>query len=71
MNEKFPFTVTINQKNWHLVQQWCEKYIGNFAEDWYKLGIDPMQGVFDDNTWATTWLFRKKEHAILFSLRWV
>jgi len=36
--------------------------------DWYKLGIDPVAHIFEDN--RTTWYFKDEHKMAMFLLRW-
>lgn len=65
----WPYRVEIYHHDWYTVQQWCEQTIGEFDQDWYKLGVDIAQMVQDDRL-QTVWLFRREDHAMLFRLRW-
>jgi len=54
---------------WPEVCDWCDKTIGAFDQDWYKLGEDiAAQSIMTD--YKSTYLFRREEHAVLFKLRW-
>jgi hypothetical protein len=54
---------------WPEVCAWCEKIIGEFDRDWYKLGEDiAAQSIMSD--YKSTYLFRQEQHAVLFRLRW-
>ena len=50
------------------VQDWCETNIGQFDQEWYKLGEDIMASIMSD--YKSTYMFRQYEHAVLFELRW-
>ncbi len=50
------------------VQDWCWENIGEFNQDWYKLGEDILANLISD--YKSTYMFRKEEHAVLFQLRW-
>jgi hypothetical protein len=50
------------------VQDWCWENIGEFNQDWYKLGEDILASLISD--YKSTYMFRKEEHAVLFQLRW-
>ena len=55
--------------DWVEVCDWCKTNIGEFDQDWYKLGEDIMaQGIMTD--YKSTYLFRDERHAVLFKLRW-
>ncbi len=69
MNPDWQYKITIEHANWPEVEDWCLAYVGEFDRDWYKLGIDPAEYVIDGRT-RTTWLFKKHEHATMFTLRW-
>ena len=52
------------------VQEWCEANIGEFDLDWYKLGEDiAAQSIMAD--YKSTYMFRREQDAVLFSLRWI
>ncbi len=54
---------------WPEVCAWCEQNIGQFDQDWYKLGEDiAAQSIMTD--YKSTYLFRDERHAVLFKLRW-
>ena len=54
---------------WPDVVAWCEQNIGEFDQDWYKLGEDIMaQSIYTD--YKSTYMFRDERHAVLFKLRW-
>jgi hypothetical protein len=54
---------------WIEVCAWCEQNIGQFDQEWYKLGEDIMaQGIMTD--YKSTYMFRDERHAMLFQLRW-
>jgi hypothetical protein len=69
MNPALVYEITIQTRDWDLAQKWCEKFVGEFNEDWYKLGIDPMLSVLEDDH-STTWYFKKSHDAAWFALRW-
>ena len=69
LGPEWKYHITIEEPDWHFAEVWCEMYIGKFDEDWYKLGIDPMDYVLNSRT-RTTWYFKREEDIILFSLRW-
>lgn len=67
--DQWPYRITIYRHDWDVVQAWCKVYIGEFDQDWYKLGIDPAEYImYGDN--RTTWLFKREKDAVLFKLRW-
>ena len=51
------------------VQEWCAANIGEFGQEWYKLGEDiAAQSILSD--YKSTYMFRDEHHAVLFMLRW-
>jgi hypothetical protein len=52
------------------VQEWCEHNIGEFGQDWYKLGEDIMAMSMNPSTYKSTYMFKDGKHAVLFMLRW-
>lgn len=54
--------------DWWDAQHWCEEHVGEFNVDWYKLGIDPMEGLYGEPT--STWFFKDEQKMLLFMLRW-
>ena len=55
--------------DWQEVCDWCDKTIGVFDRDWYKLGEDiAAQSINAD--YKSTYMFRDEQHAVLFKLRW-
>jgi hypothetical protein len=69
LNSEWKYKITINEKDWEQVQKWCEIYIGEFDKQWYKLGMDIAQNIFDAD-YRTTWLFKEEKDVIMFKLRW-
>lgn len=57
-------------ENWIEVDQWCNDNIGAWNESWYKLGMDPTLGIFVDNGYRNTYLFKNEHDRLLFILRW-
>jgi hypothetical protein len=54
---------------WPEVVDWCEKNIGEWNQDWYKLGEDAAaQIVFPD--YRGTYLFRTEQQLLAFTLKW-
>jgi hypothetical protein len=48
---------------------WCVQNIGQFNQEWYKLGEDiAAQIVITD--YKSTYMFRDQRDAVLFELRW-
>jgi hypothetical protein len=70
MNPALKYQVIIHNNDWHLAQEWCQQNIGEFDQDWYKLGIDPMSSMFDQKI-QSVWYFRDETDAVMFSLKWV
>lgn len=54
---------------WPAVQDWCERNIGEWNVEWYKLGEDAAAQVFNPG-YKSTYLFRTEEQSIMFNLRW-
>jgi hypothetical protein len=51
------------------VCDWCQINIGEFDQEWYKLGEDiAAQSIMTD--YKSTYMFRDERHAVLFKLRW-
>ena len=69
MMTDFPFRVSLRNIDWEAAVRWCEIYVGKFDQDWYKLGIDPAEYIMYGDT-TTTWLFKREEDVILFTLKW-
>ena len=70
LDPEWKYQIILDNTNWPEIQDWCEKYIGEFDKDWYKLGIDPMEFLLGSYEIKTTWLFKEEEKAVLFMLRW-
>ena len=68
-DKDWPYRVEICTSDWYPVQLWCEQIIGEFDQDWYKLGIDPAEYVIDGRT-RSTWYFKREQDAVMFKLRW-
>ena len=51
------------------MQEWCNAYVGEFDQDWYKLGVDPLDYVRNDR-FRTEWYFKREQDAVLFKLKW-
>ena len=67
-DDEWPY-VCYTGANWPDVVAWCEQNIGEFDQDWYKLGEDIMaQSIYTD--YKSTYMFRDERHAVLFKLRW-
>jgi hypothetical protein len=69
VNPALTHEVIIYNDDWHLAQTWCEENVGRFDQDWYKLGIDPVDRLFFAKT-QTIWYFRRAEDATMFKLKW-
>ncbi len=69
MSPEWKYKITLETPDWYEIEQWCRAYIGEFDQDWYKLGIDPAEFIFEGRT-RTVWYFKQKRHAVEFSLRW-
>jgi hypothetical protein len=69
MSPEWKYHITVKNPDWYAIRLWCEAVIGEFDQDWYKLGINPTQHIIDGLT-QTTWYFKQEKHAILFKLRW-
>jgi hypothetical protein len=71
MNPKLKYRVVIHNNDWPLAQDWCEQYIGKFNYTWYKLGIDPVAHLFEQQTETeSVWYFQHERDAMLFKLKW-
>ena len=64
------YHITISHQDWSEVATWCHVNIGEFDQDWYKLGIDIIEWAINGK-YETTWYFRREQDAVLFSLRWM
>jgi hypothetical protein len=49
---------------WHAVNDWCDKNVGEIGSDWASGGSVEMQ-------FHRIWWFKKQEDAIFFLLTWV
>lgn len=71
MNPDLKYEVVIHNNDWDLAQAWCEQNIGEFDDTWYKLGIDPMELLFNsDRETESVWYFRHSKDAVAFKLKW-
>ena len=71
MNPDLKYQVIIHNNDWVNAQEWCEQNVGEFDDTWYKLGIDPVDSIFNqDRETETVWYFRYEKDAMLFKLRW-
>ena len=66
-----PYRVILHNKDWASAQAWCDENIGQFDQDWYKLGIDPLEALKSTEPVRTVWFFRRESDAVAFSLRWL
>jgi hypothetical protein len=66
-NSDWPY-VCYTSHPYPAVQDWCWENIGEFDQDWYKLGEDILANMISN--YKSTYMFRKEEHAVLFQLRW-
>lgn len=69
LGERFPYHVTLSTDEWWVIEEWCVATVGEFDQDWYKLGIDPAAYIMHGDR-RTTWFFRNEQDAIMFVLRW-
>ena len=61
--------VCYTSHDWVEVSDWCAATIGDFDQDWYKLGEDiAAQSIYTD--YKSTYMFRDERHAVLFELKW-
>ena len=61
--------VCYTSHDWVEVCDWCAATIGDFDQDWYKLGEDiAAQSIYTD--YKSTYMFRDEQHAVLFKLKW-
>ena len=67
MNPDLKYEVKI-KCDWPAASDWCFENVGEFNQDWLKLGIDPAAALFDDHT--TTWYFKDERMAAAFVLKW-
>ena len=64
-----PHRVILQNADWTSAQAWCDQHVGNFGQDWYKLGIDPLASMVHGPL-QTIWFFRREADAVAFSLKW-
>jgi hypothetical protein len=69
MNPDLTHEIIIHNNDWHLAEEWCNQNIGAFNQEWYKLGIDPMDNLLYEKT-PSVWYFRREQDAVAFALRW-
>ena len=67
--DQWPYRITIYRHDWDVVQAWCEVYVGEFDQDWYRYGSDIANGVLGRQM-PDVYRFRSDQHAVLFRLRW-
>lgn len=67
MNPELKYMARI-ECDWAAASDWCKEHVGEFNQDWIKLGIDPAASVFGDYT--TTWYFKDQKKLVEFLLRW-
>lgn len=71
MNPDLKYQVIIHNDDWDLAQEWCEQNLGAFDDTWYKLGIDPVDQIFNsDRETESVWYFRNEKDAVAFALKW-
>jgi len=71
MNPNLTHKVVIYNDDWHHAEAWCEQNIGEFNDTWYKLGIDPVDSIFNQHRETeTVWYFLNEQDAVLFTLKW-
>ena len=68
MGPEWKHCINLERDDWPEIQDWCVKYIGEFDQAWYKLGIDPLAHL--EGNRRTTWFFKREVDAIMFALRW-
>jgi len=71
---KLVHKAVIRIKDWAEVEQWCLEHIGEWDQDWYRLGIDVAQLAvaieLEDYGIETTWYFKDEQKMVMFLLRW-
>ena len=65
-----PYRVILHNADWTSAQTWCDENVGAFDQDWYKLGIDPMEALKSTEPVQTIWFFRREADAVAFTLKW-
>ena len=55
--------------DYSLVQAWCEQHCGEFGQDWYRLGRDPMTGILYGLV-PDVYYFKDPKIATAFVLLW-
>lgn len=71
MNPDLKYKVVIHNDDWDQAEIWCEQNFGVFGQSWYKLGIDPVDQIFNtDRETESIWYFRYEKDAMIFSLKW-
>ena len=66
--DDWKYHITITERDYSPVQDWCNEYIGEFDVDWYRFGMDPLMWLNGD--YRSTWCFKDEQKAIHFKLRW-
>ena len=51
------------------VENWCVNYIGDWGEEWAKLGDDVTAQIVFPN-YCSTYYFRTEQQLLMFELRW-
>lgn len=69
IEQRFPYRVQTNHP-YSVVVPWCESTIGQFDNEWYRLGSDIAAGLLPRHLNQDTYLFANQEHAALFALKW-
>lgn len=65
-DQDWPY-ICYTSHDWVEVCDWCAITIGDFDQDWYKLGEDiAAQSIYTD---YSTYMFRQQQHAVLFELK--
>ena len=62
--------VIYSRADWADTQPWLEANIGEFNVTWYKLGRDPMAGLFPISWPGDEYRFLREADAAWFRLRW-
>lgn len=62
--------VVYSRADWADTTPWLEANVGEFNVDWYKLGRDPMSGLFPESWPGDEYHFRREQDAAWFKLRW-
>ena len=71
LGPEWKYCVKLHREDWDDIQTWCKETLGEFDDTWYKLGIDPVDSIFNqDRETETVWYFRYEKDAMIFKLRW-